>query len=112
VLESASQQQSQPKYDWKGLQSVIETWVREVVEVTIEPKLYKRQNKWALVLEEHWEYPTPPIGGSEHLDKRIEWCADKLKDWPGCKRMAYDQFWFNTKLEANKFITMYTLTWR
>jgi hypothetical protein len=26
--------------------------------------------------------------------------------------MAYDQFWFDKKLEAEKFITMYTLTWR
>jgi hypothetical protein len=81
-------------------------------QITIEPKLYKRQNKWALVLEECWPFPNDPIGDSTKLDERINWCADKLKDWPGCTRMAYDQFWFKNKVEAEKFITVYTLTWR
>lgn len=80
-------------------------------QITIEAKLYRRKNKWALVLEEHWPYETPPIGDNG-LDERINWCVEKLKDWPGCKRMAYDQFWFDKKIEAEKFITMYTLTWR
>lgn len=113
MLKNASQQKL-VKYEWQSLNSVVFNWVNTELreQITIEPKLYKRQNKWALVLEEVWPFPTPPIGDSSMLDERINWCIEKLKDWPTCKRMAYDQFWFGKKEEAEKFITVYTLTWR
>jgi hypothetical protein len=113
MLKNASPQK-QVKYDWQGLNSVMFTWANpDVIEqITIEPKLYKRENRWALVLEEVWPYPTEPLGDSGLLDSRVNWCIEKLDGWPGCTRMAYDQFWFKKKEEAEKFITLYTLTWR
>ena len=114
-MEQRSPEQPKLNYnDWQGLQSVMVMWANEMAskQITIEAKLYKRKNKWAIVLEECWPYDTPPVREPAILDERISWCTDKLKDWPGCRRMAYDQFWFDKKLEAEKFITMYTLTWR
>lgn len=100
--------------DGRFMESVIRTWVDKTAleKITIEPRLYKRDRKWVVILEEHWPFPEAPLRDSRFLDDRIEWAVDKLKSWPGCKRMAYDQFWFEKKIEADKFITLYTLTWR
>ena len=114
-MEQENPEQPKLNYnDWQGLQSVMIQWANQMAtkEITIEPKLVKRKNKWALVLEERWPYSTPPVTDQSELDDRVNWCVEKLKDWPGCTRMSYDQFWFDTKVEAEKFITMYTLIWR
>lgn len=100
-----------PKYDFAPLEAVFKVWNGSVEDVTVEPVLSKRGNQWVLMLEERWPGGAP-LGTTNLLDQRVNWCTEKLKDWPGCRRMAYDQFWFNRKSEAEKFVTYYTLSWR
>lgn len=111
MLAKEKRHRKQPKYEWQSLQAVMNTWMGKLVTITVEPKLSKRNNKWVLMLEEHYPEGTA-LGTKNLLDERLEWCVEKLKDWPGCKRMAYDQFWFDRKVEAEKFVTLYTLSWR
>ena len=36
---------------------------------------------------------------------------EKLKDWPNCNRMAWDMWDFKSRREAEKFITLFHLSW-
>jgi len=101
-------------YELEHLAGVMRVWgdMFALEQITIEPRLYSRNRKWVVILEEHWPYPEKPVTDTSLLDDRINWAIEKLKNWPGCNRMAYDQFWFDKKIEAEKFITLYTLTWR
>ena len=106
----AKQSRKKPKYNFDALQGAVNSWFN-MLSISVEPVLSKRNNKWVIMLEEKWP-PGAPLGTTNLLDERINWCTEKLKDWPGCKRMAYDQFWFDRKSQAEKFITFYTLAWR
>jgi hypothetical protein len=45
------------------------------------------------------------------LDKRIDWVGEKLKDWPDCHRTAWDMWDFKHRKDAEKFITVFHLSW-
>jgi hypothetical protein len=48
---------------------------------------------------------------SVNLDECINWTEDKLKDWPDCNRMAWDMWDFKHRKDAEKFITLFHLSW-
>lgn len=42
-------------------------------------------------------------------DEDIESCAEELLDYPGVKRMSYDEWYWESESEAQHFITYFTL---
>jgi hypothetical protein len=49
---------------------------------------------------------------SINLDDCVNWTNDKLQDWPNCKRMAHDMWDFKHRRDAEKFITLFHLSWQ
>lgn len=45
------------------------------------------------------------------LDKSIAWAEEHLKDWSDCKRMSFDMWDFKHRRDAEKFITLFHLSW-
>jgi hypothetical protein len=48
---------------------------------------------------------------SRNLDNCVKWVEEKLKDWPNCNRMSWDMWDFKSRKEAEKFITLFHLSW-
>ena len=97
------------------LQSVIFQWIERVS--MIKPTLHRRANGpnywWRLQLVEDFgitddagnHYPT------RKLDDCIKWAEEKLKEWPDCDRKAWDMWDFKSRREAEKFLTVFHLSW-
>jgi hypothetical protein len=52
----------------------------------------------------------------EHIDigqydDYIEWIDQQLSTWKGVRRMAWDEWYFNKKSDAEKFATLFRLKW-
>lgn len=96
-----------PEYD-ESLNSMIKG-------PTIIPTLERSTDRrWKIILVEHWDVDEELFKGtisSSGLDEKVEWCTDILKSWASAKRMAFDQWYFDDKREAEKFITFYHLYW-
>lgn len=99
------------------LDKVIKEWAKMTIS-TIKPTLHRRGNGpnywYRLQLVEDWGTVndagiTAMPSGS--LDKCVKWVEEKLKDWPNCNRMAWDMWDFKSRREAEKFITLFHLSW-
>ncbi len=83
---------------------------------TIKPRLFKSRNKWQILLEEIWPWlgyldvkgPLTQFRSSR-LDNSVEWCEKTLRTWKNCRRESCDTWSFNSKKDAEKFITYYNL---
>ena len=95
------------------LDQVMKVWAMDKEEPTIQPVLTRnRQRQWVITLEELWlQGNSEGYNSSSGLDKRVEWCEKELARWPGVKRMAWDQWYFDDKVQAEKFTTLYYLLW-
>jgi hypothetical protein len=95
------------------LDQVMKVWAMDKEEPMIEPVLTRnRQRQWVITLEELWpQGDGEGYNSSSGLDKRVEWCEEEMKKWAGVRRMAWDQWWFDDKGQAEKFITLYYLVW-
>ena len=78
---------------------------------TIKPVLEKKQRLWNITLTEVWPDEVTGNSGSALLDKRVDWTVEELSKWQGVKRMAWDQWYFDDKRQAEKFITLYYMVW-
>jgi hypothetical protein len=79
---------------------------------TIIPNLYK-EHKWTIRIEEKWA-SVDDAGNyfnSTGLDQRVEWATQILESWKTATRTSWDMWVFSSKREAEKFITLYSLTW-
>lgn len=75
----------------------------------IKPKLFKfGRYTWAIQLEEIWP-DVIQYGGSGRLDNAVEWCEKTLETWKNCKRQSWDTWSFDSKKNAEKFITYYNI---
>jgi hypothetical protein len=79
-----------PKLDCRGQGTGVRWWRIQLVEETDEP------------------YTKHPGLTFDHCVKLVE---EKLKDWPDCKRMAHDMWDFKHRKDAEKFITLFHLSW-
>ena len=95
------------------LDQVMKVWAMDRVTPTIKPVLNRTIHRdWAVTLEEVWPDDNYEAGGgSGLLDKRVDWCVEELKKWQGVRRMAWDQWYFDDRHQAEKFITLYSLIW-
>ena len=83
----------------------------------IKPTLHRRANGpnywYRLQLVEDWgtvddagnHYPT------RNLDNCVLWVEEKLKEWPNCDRKAWDMWDFKSRRDAEKFLTLFHLSW-
>lgn len=77
---------------------------------TIKPKLYKfGKYTWAICLQEYWPEEIHFHGGNGKLDRSVEWCEKTLETWKNCKRQSWDTWSFDSKKNAEKFITYYNI---
>ena len=93
------------------LQAVIFKW-KDRTSV-IKPKLHLRESKWWRVqLVDETDEGDPNTWYSQQFDDCVNWATDKLQDWPSCKRMAHDMWDFKHRKDAEKFITLFHLSWQ
>jgi len=88
------------------LQAVMFEWKNQ--DSMIQPTLREANNCYCLQLVELTE------DNSYHtnkLDKCIDWVSAQLLDWPDCKRIAWDMWNFKHRRDAEKFITVFHLSW-
>lgn len=97
------------------LQAVMFTWKERPSVIT--PTLHRRANGpnywYRLQLIEN--FGTVDDAGNHYptraLDKCVDWVEEKLKDWPDCNRKAWDMWDFKHRKDAEKFITLFHLSW-
>lgn len=88
------------------LQAVMFKWKEQ--DLMIQPTLRKTNNCYRLQLVELTE------DNSYHtnkLDRCIDWVNTQLVDWTDCKRTAWDMWDFKNRKDAEKFITIFHLSW-
>lgn len=80
----------------------------------IKPTLCRLSNipyKWRLRLVEA-SVDAADRGLTPQLDRCVKWVDEKLEDWPNSKRMAWDMWDFKHRKDAQKFITIFYLSWQ
>ena len=88
--------------DYTTLSNMIETGP------TIRVELSKKDNHWCITLIEDWGQEFDNLTNSSYnLDNTVKWVDDTLDKWPNCKRMAWDQWYFDSKHNAELFITLF-----
>jgi hypothetical protein len=90
------------------LGQVLKLWTTMNIPSEVKIKLkHRAQYGWVIDL-----VVKPGNDYQPHLlDERAEWCYQQLKDWPMCQRTAWDMWSFQSKHDAEKFITLYTVQW-
>jgi hypothetical protein len=100
------------------LQTVIFQWSKKLS--VIKPTLHRRENgpnyRYRLQLVEDWGSSEAEEFVNDHLhsinlDNCVRWTAEKLKEWPDCNRKAWDMWDFKHRKDAEKFITLFHLSW-
>lgn len=92
--------------DWKEMKEVLDTGP------TIRPKLFKKGRKWHITLTEIWPVDTYVLNWTFDVDKlqtAVEWTDNTLYTWITAKRESWDTWSFNSKRDAEKFITYYNV---
>jgi hypothetical protein len=80
----------------------------------IHTELSRRGREWCITLKEQSEYSdvdTLLWSNPGRLDERVEWALNQLSTWPNVRRMAHDMWFFKKRRDAEKFQTLYNLTW-
>lgn len=97
------------------LDKVFRSWTERFS--VINPTLHRRANGpnywYRLQLVEDFgsvddagnHYPT------RKLDECVKWVEEKLKGRDNCTRMAWDMWDFKNRKDAEKFITLFHLSW-
>jgi hypothetical protein len=98
------------------IQAVVFRW-KNMYGSTIKPTLHRRANGpnywYRLQLVE--DFGSVDDAGnhmpSRKLDECVKWVEDKLKDHPECNRMSWDMWDFKRRRDAEKFLTVFHLSW-
>ena len=103
------------RVDFRLLEQVVKGWVEESLRSMIKPTLHKAFNgHWTLQLVDvEDEYPVATFANipSNKLDRAVEWTTKHLEGWDNCRRMSWDMWDFKHKHDAEKFITLFHLSW-
>jgi hypothetical protein len=98
------------------LQAVVFQW-KNMNGSMIKPTLHRRANGpnywYRLQLVE--DFGSVDDAGntmpSRKLDECVDWVTEKLKDHPECSRKAWDMWDFKHRQDAEKFLTVFYLSW-
>lgn len=72
-------------------------------------RIGKGYSKWRIEVIEDW--PNQNSHTSSSLDSRVIWITEKLESWNTTRRTAWNIWEFDSKREAEKFLTLYNLVW-
>ena len=75
--------------------------------MALEANLYKRDRIWAFHIVDFDEDIAAPLVGD--WTECIEWTVEQLASYPRVVRMAYDMWYFERKIDAEKFQTLWIL---
>ena len=75
--------------------------------MALESSIYKRGNSWVFHIVDFDENIDVPVVGN--WTESIEWAEQQLKNYPRVVRMSYDMWYFERKIEAEKFQTLWML---
>ena len=81
---------------------------------SIRCELSKEGRETRLVLVEHYEHRKEILDVDQHtvrFDDIVSHVQDELRNWKNVRRMAWDQWNFKTKKDAEKFVTLFNLKW-
>lgn len=94
------------------LQAVIFQWKNKLS--VIKPTLHRRANgpNYWYRLQFIEETDGEQRWYNQQLNECVEWTAERLKDWPDVRRMAFDMWDFKNRKDAEKFITVFHLSWQ
>lgn len=91
------------------LQAVMFKWKTQ--KSVIKPTLHRRANGpnywYRLQLVEE----TDGNVNNQTFDNCVKWTEERLKEWPDCTRKAFDMWDFKHRKDAEKFITLFHLSW-
>lgn len=76
--------------------------------------LVKKGRYTVLSLRECWEIDNAfhdTIDKHKEYDDYVNWTDEQLSTWKDVRRMAWDQWYFNRRQDAEKFITLFNLRW-
>lgn len=95
------------------LEDVMNVWA-ESSAPAVRPHLYRGRNrKWHVCLLED-NADNNYVGNqynSSSYDKKINWMFQILENCKTAHRTAWNMWYFDSKRDAEKFITMYYLVW-
>lgn len=82
----------------------------------ISVSLEKKDRYYWIKISEDWSEDPQDIrykhsSAIPELQERIDWTISQLSTWDNVSRQSYDQWKFSRKLDAEKFITLFNLTW-
>jgi len=89
------------------LDKVVRSWTYR--ESVIKPTLHQRATGYRLQFVEESDDDT--TWTTTKLNDIVEWAAEKLKSWPDVNRMSFDIWDFKHSKDAEKFITLFHLSW-
>jgi hypothetical protein len=102
------------------LQAVMFKWQDR--DTVIKPKLRRLSNvkhKWRIQLVDEdsflsngEDFVRESGFNSSEFDYCINWTAEKLEKWPDTVRMSWDMWDFKHLRDAEKFLTLFHLTWQ
>jgi hypothetical protein len=94
------------------LTDVIRKWV--VKPSVIKPKLRQLSNRskytWRIQLVDEVDDDTSKFY-NQRFEDCIEWTDTKLTNWKNVARMSFDMWDFKHHHDAEKFITLFHLSW-
>jgi len=92
--------------DWKHMKEVLTTGP------SIRPQLLKKGRRWHITLAEVWPVDTYVLNwtfDADRLQTAVEWSDNTLFTWDTAKRESWDTWSFDSKKNAEKFITYYNI---
>ena len=98
---------------WLGMLKQLEPDIEELTirmaeGPKINPQIIVRPNAWELTFVDDSLYF---VDYEDKLNTVTEWADHQLHTWTTCKRQGYNSWYFSSKFDLNKFITLYTLKW-
>ena len=89
------------------LEQVMQQWAG-LNRAIAKPVLKRGQKRrWMIIFEED----TSDGWISSDLDEKVEWADLILKNWKTAHRSSWDTWYFHSKRDAEKFLTVYYLKW-
>jgi len=98
----------------KSLWAEIDQLQEMIDKVTpfIKAELSKKNRRWQIKIKEVWPVDTFELNWTFDVDKfgdAVEWTDNTLKSWDSAKRESWDTWSFDSKKNAEKFITYYNI---
>lgn len=96
------------------LDKVVRLW-RSSSRTVIKPSLHRRANGpnywWRLQLVEETDDNQPNSFYNQRFEDCVKWTEAQLINWPNCERKSFDMWDFKQRKDAEKFITLFHLSW-